>query len=219
LTGEVGDIGKSVRKSKDDNVIDEREKLGLNIRETFRKGSAVKSFVVGALDKTTKALESLKDTLTPKGDGIFLIDKKDRVQSHSADVTDKEETKVFEQSDEDDSMKKIIEIEKQEMKHSPGRDEDLYGDDSEISEGEKQRILANLSDDDDDEDEDDDDDEGDSEGSLSQGVLSNVKDDDNNSLFAEDIVNRSLISESAVTPTPAIDIQNYFKYVSDKFSM
>ena len=49
-------------------------------------------------------------------------------------------------------------------------------------------------------------------------MLSNVKDDDSNSIISEDIANRSL--DSATTPTnQIIDAQNYLKYVSDRYSM
>lgn len=48
-------------------------------------------------------------------------------------------------------------------------------------------------------------------------MLSNVKDDDSNSIISEDIANRSL--DSVQTPTnQIIDTQNYLKYVSDRYS-
>lgn len=102
-------------------------------------------------------------------------------------------------------------------------------DDSSVSEGEKQRILANLSsdgeDDEGEEDEEDDNDDGDgedeedkegSDDKSSEGTLSNLNEDDQSSLLMDDIADRSLVSDPPLTIATDADTSNYFKYVSDK---
>ena len=192
-----------------------------SMRDKLRQGAAVKSFIAQTLDKGLRAMHDLKEQAATHLDaaaGNVKLFSERRKQRKSEDLTlqavgaeqqlvnsDEEAKEAF--------VRKQLDFEAEQSPEMPR--EDLVGpesdeEDSELSENAQRKLLEDeLLKEDDDEDED-------SNGSDSEGELSNVPKEESD--LSDDIANRSLNADDE-NSLVVIEKENYLRYVSDKYNV